>query len=102
MPNAAIVLGSSGGSPATPRIPSVPNNRFAINVLCVSAVALLHTNLHSNLRRVENPHFWFGGVHGEDLRRIFFATTKASICKIEWIGNQLPRSQHVTFRPGDS
>src|SRR5580698_4673602 len=86
IPSAAIVLGSSGGLPATPRIPSVPNNCFAIYLSGISTLQLLHLNLYSNLRRIQNPYLRFGGVYGQRL-----STDPVDLRKIELIGDQLAR-----------
>ena len=61
-PSAATVFGSSGGSPATPRIPSVPNSRFP---MCVFSLwRPRRTRIFTcNLGRIENPHL---GLRGED------------------------------------
>src|ERR1700722_20211685 len=93
MPSAQIVFGSKGHTPATPRIPSVPNNRFPMNVL----MPVLHdVNLHSNLRRVQNPYLRFLRV---DRKGLYGVT--GDIRQIEWVGLQFARTQHMTLRPAD-
>ena len=82
MPSAVTVRASSGGFPATPRIPSVPNNLFAI-LSCVSGFAL-NVNLNCNLRRVEDPNLRLSFVNAESRLRI-----PADAGEIAWIRDQL-------------
>ncbi len=95
MPSAVTVRASSGGLPATPRIPSVPNNLFAI-LSCFSGF-VLNVNLNCNLRRVENPNLRFSFVNAESLLRVV-----GNASEIEWIRNQFLRFADPALRTRDT
>src|SRR5206468_2272170 len=91
MPNAVTVRGSSGGSPATPRMPSVPKSFFAMWSVISSNV-----NLHCNLWRVHKTNFRLRNENGQVPLEI-----GCRLAEVYGIGDGVAGGMDAALRPGN-